>query len=120
MTRATVVAALAGALIALVVAGGFLALDRTVLHWTVLDWYVESDESAPSVAENTDALQCQGALEYRAAVATNPPTLPFRGRASGPPTFGPNRNLGPLIAITDQDLLIKMLKDAQELVDHWC
>lgn len=41
--RATAVTALAGALIALVIVGGFLALDGTVLHW-----YVESDEPIPT------------------------------------------------------------------------
>ena len=33
MKPATVVTALAGALVALAVVGGFMALDRTVLHW---------------------------------------------------------------------------------------
>ena len=43
MSKATAMTALAGALIALVVVGGFLALDRTVLHF-----YTSSDDAPPT------------------------------------------------------------------------
>lgn len=41
MRRTTVMATLVGALLALAIVGGFMALDRTVLHW-----YVETEHDA--------------------------------------------------------------------------
>ena len=50
LTRSTVVAALAGARVALVAVGGFLALDRTTLHW-----YAEADAPVGLTATEAEA-----------------------------------------------------------------
>ena len=62
MTRATVVTALAGALVALAVVGGFLALDRTVLHWYV-------DASSTSIARITRTEAEAYAIDYMYTVS---------------------------------------------------
>ena len=43
MKRAPVLAAVAGVLVALAIVGGFMAIDRTVVHW-----YMESGQTAPT------------------------------------------------------------------------
>ncbi len=63
--RRTLVAALAGALVALVIVGGFMALDRTVLHWyagddgerTLADELTEEVETAWYYLDESDAVR---------------------------------------------------------------
>ena len=46
LTRSTVVAGLVGVLVALLITGGFLALDRTALHW-----YADGDAAGLTATE---------------------------------------------------------------------
>ena len=78
-------------------------------------WPVVADapwEDTVSVTESTDVLQCQGALDYRVAVLANPPT---RAGTTGPPTRNPE-----VVTVTDQDLLIRLLNDAERQIDRFC
>ena len=69
MKRATVVTALAGALLALAIVGGFMALDRTVLHW-----YAAASQELPPTPTPT---------------ATGTPTPAPTPTATGTPTPTP-------------------------------
>ena len=70
MDRRTVATALAGALLALVVVGSFLALDRTVLHWYASegeevqrDTLAETKFSEPevvSIVQEHVSIRCSG------------------------------------------------------------
>lgn len=56
-----------------------------------------------------DEVLCQGALDYRAEIAGNPPT-----RAE----FDRRSSTG--VTVTDQDFLRQLLGGAQNLVDRYC
>lgn len=69
-------------------------------------WPVVADapwEDSVPVADSGDAVRCQGALDYRAAIVANPPTRPFGGRN-----------------ITDQDAFQRLLDQAQREIIAYC
>ena len=89
LTRSTVVAALAGALVALVAVGGFLALDRTTLHW-----YVEDATPVGLTATEAEAYAIRyihseeesdaGASDRNLPTRPRPPRTGNRAAASNP------------------------------------
>ena len=104
MTRATAMTALAGVLITLAVVGGFLALDRTVLHL-----YYNDDAAAPSgdVAENVATpMETQPPAPTETGVpapatATVVPSPPANTQPPPPPTNlppPPPTNTPPLLS----------------------
>ena len=77
-------------------------------------WENDVPAVAAPVADNTGALRCQGALDYRAAIAANPPThSSFSIRRPGDPP-------SPGVAITDQDALQRLLDDAESEITRYC
>ncbi len=82
-------------------------------------WPVVADapwESEVAVAESTDTLRCQGALDYRVAVVANPPT---RGH-SGPGTLSLGSPPLPVVAVTDQAALQRLLDQAEREIARYC
>ena len=95
-----------------------LAVALTAL--VLATWPVVADapwENEVAAVENNDALRCQGALDYRAAVAANPPTRAGGGR-QGNAVLGTSSI--PPVAVTDQDLLARLLTSAQSQIDRFC
>lgn len=86
-------------------------------------WPVVADapwEDDVPVAESSDALRCQGALDYRTAIASNPPThrvTEDRKITISPPTL-PDPREG--VVVTDQDALQRLLDQAEREIDYYC
>ena len=77
-------------------------------------WENDVPTVAAPIADNSDALRCQGALDYRAAIAANPPTRSSGGiRRFGEPPL-------PVVAVTDQDALQDLLDQAEREITRYC
>ena len=97
MARAIAVVALALAIVASVFA-----------IWPAVADAPWEDDAAPEIENLSDEVRCQGALDYRTAVLANPPTRAVGGFDVSP------------VAVTDQDALASLLRDAEREIARYC
>ena len=98
MARAIAVVALALAIVASVFA-----------IWPVVADAPWQDDAAPVIENRSDEIRCQGALDYRTAVLTSPPTR------AGTILGGTNT-----VAITDKAALQQLLDTAESEIARYC